>query len=196
MSSSFEFPELAAPPVPAMPPAEEPGAGAEAAELARAEAEAARAEGYAAGLADGRAEIAGAAAALRAAAEQLGGERERVAERTEAAAAELSLQIAEKVIGAALELRPELLLEVVRGALRRLAEPRESVLLVNPAEVELVAAAAEELAAELGAPLSVRAERRVPAGGCVVRTQAGEIDARVAEQLGRARAIVAAELGG
>lgn len=196
MSSSFEFPELAAPPAPEAVARDEARAAAAAAELHRAEVEAARAEGYAAGLADGRAEIAEAAAALRAAAAELEGERGRAAERTEAAAAELSLLIAEKVIGTALELRPELLLEVVRGALRRLAEPRESVLLVNPEDLETVAAAVDELATELGAPLSARAERRVPRGGCVVRSQAGEIDARIGEQLERARAIVAAELGG
>ena len=79
------------------------------------------------------------------------------------------------------------MVEVVRGALRRLVEPQESTLLVNPEDVETVRDAVEEIAAEHGAPLTVRAERRVPRGGCVLRTQAGEIDARIASQLERAR---------
>ncbi len=192
MSSSFEFPELAAP-----RPLAELDAEAEAArrEDARAErVEAARAEGHAEGLAAGRAEIAPSVEALAAAARALGAEREAAAARTEQAAVELALQIAEKVVGAALEVRPELVVEVARGALRRLAEPQDSTLLVNPEDVEAVRAALEELGAEHGAALNVRAERRVERGGCLVRTQAGEIDARIAGQLERAGAVVRSEL--
>jgi flagellar assembly protein FliH len=194
MSSSFDFPELLAPPAPIEVAAEAEAERREDAEAALVQA--ARAEGVAEGLAAGRAEIGPAVEALAAAATGLEKERDASATRTEQAAAELALQIAEKVLGAALEVRPELVLEVVRGALRRLAEPQESVLLVNPEDVELVRAAVEELAAEHGAALTVRAERRVARGGCIVRTQAGEIDARFAAQLERAGAVVRSELGG
>jgi flagellar assembly protein FliH len=193
MSSSFEFPELIAPPPPVEVAVEAEAERREDAEAERLQA--AGAEGFERGLAAGRAEIVAAVEALGAAATELGREREASAAATEQAAVELALQIAEKVLGAALEARPELVLDVVRGALRRLAEPQESVLLVNPEDVDLVRAAVEELAAEHGASLSVRAERRVPSGGCLVRTQAGEIDARVATQLQRAGAVVRAELG-
>ena len=60
------------------------------------------------------------------------------------AAAELALRLAEKVVGAALEAKPELVLEVTRGALRRLAEPREATLLVNPEDVDPVREAVDE----------------------------------------------------
>jgi flagellar assembly protein FliH len=194
MSSSFEFPELVAP----RPLAEvEAAVAAERLEdAATARTEAARAEGFEQGLAAGRAEIGPAVETLGAAARALAEERDAAAARTELAATELALAIAEKVLGAALEVRPELVLEVVRGALRRLAEPQESTLLVNPDDVEAVREAVDELAAEHGAALTVRAERRVDRGGCVVRTQAGEIDARIAGQLERAGAVVRAELDG
>lgn len=190
MNSSFDFPELTAPPAPTQLAAEETAARRED---ERAQA---RAEGYAEGVAAGRAEIAPAVEALVAAMRALQEERAASAERTERAAAELAVQIAEKVLGAALEVKPELVLEVVRGALRRLAEPQESTLLVNPEDVELVRAAVEGLSAEHGAPLTVRAERRVGRGGCVVRTRAGEIDADIEAQLQRAGAVVTSELGG
>ncbi len=190
MSSSFEFPELTEAPRGDAPSTEEDAVAA-----AREATEAARAEAYAAGRAAGLAEIESAARALASAAAELDSERALAAELSERAAAELALQLAEKVIGTVLELQPELVVEVVRGALRRLAEPRESVLLVNPDDVGAVGEAVEGLAIELGAPLSVRAERRVPRGGCLVRSQAGEIDARIEEQLSRARAVVEAELG-
>lgn len=194
MSSSFEFPELTAPPPPPELEAEAEASRREEAEAARVEA--ARREGFEGGLAAGRAEIAPAVEALGAAARALEAEREAAASRTEEAAVELALQIAEKAVAAALEVRPELVVEVVRGALRRLAEPQESTLLVNPDDVEAVRSALEELAGEHGALLSVRAERRVEAGGCVVRTQAGEIDARIAGQLARAGEVVRTELEG
>lgn len=189
MSSSFEFPELVAP----VPPGEALAAAAEEREAA---IEAAREEGFAAGLEAGREEVRPAAAALAAAAADLQGERARAAGAAEEAAAELALQIAEKVLGVAIELRPELLLEVTRGALRRLSEPVEATLLVNPEDAKRARAALAELSAEHGAELTVREERRVERGGCLVRTRAGEVDARVGAQLERAGEIVRGALGG
>lgn len=188
MSSSFEFPELVAP--------APPGEALEVAEEERRTAlEAAREEGFAAGLAAGREEVGPAVAALAGAARELDAERARTAGAAEEAAAGLALQIAEKVLGTALEVRPELVVEVTRGALRRLSEPVEATLLVNPDDAERVREALAELSAEHGAELAVRAERRVDRGGCVVRTGAGEIDARLGAQLERAAEIVREGLG-
>jgi flagellar assembly protein FliH len=184
MSSSFEFPELAPP-----RPAEEMRLAA-AAER-EAELAAARADGYAEGLRAGRAEVSGAAAALVAGAAELDAARGRAADEVEEAAVELALTIAAKVLGRALEARPELVLEVVRGALRRLTEPLPATLLVNPDDAELVRDSLADLSVEHGGELVVRPERRVERGGCVVRTAAGEIDAEIATQLQRAAKVVA-----
>src|SRR5262245_15279617 len=153
MSSSFEFPELVAP----VPAGEALAAAVEEREGAIA---AARGEGFAAGLEAGSEEVRPAAEALAAAVAELRDERARAAGAGEEAAAELALQVAEKVLGAALELRPELMLEVTRGALRRLSEPVEATLLVNPEDAELARAALAELSVEHGAELTVREERR------------------------------------
>lgn len=161
-----------------------------------AEVEAARAEGRAAGEAAARAELRMAVEALAAGAAELAAERERTLAAVELAAAELALALADKVIGAALEVRPELVVDVVRGALRRLAEQQEATVLVNPDDLELVRDALDGLSAELGAALTVRAERRVPRGGCQLRTADGEIDARVDQQLARARETVIEALAG
>ncbi len=187
MSSSFDFPELVAP----RPLGE---VVAEAEEERQTALEAAREEGFAAGLSAGRAEVGPAAQALGVAAAELGAERVRSAAAAEEAAAELALQIAEKVLGATLELRPELVLEVTRGALRRLSEPVAATLLVNPEDAERVREALAALSAEHGAELTVREERRVNRGGCLVRTEVGEVDARVSAQLERAAEIVRGEL--
>jgi flagellar assembly protein FliH len=189
MSSSFELPELA-PPRPAGEARAEAAAEREAA-LSRA-----RADGYEEGLSAGLERVRASAEAFAAAAAALAEERDRAAAASEAAAVELALAIAEKVLGAALEARPELVVEVMRGALRRITDPLPATLLVNPADAERMRAAVAELEGEFGAALKVRAERRVQPGSAIVRTAAGEVDAQVAEQLRRAGEVIAAELGG
>ncbi len=188
MSSSFEFPELEAP----RPAEEELLAAAAEREAALAKAGAA---GYEEGREAGRAEIATAAEALLTAAAALDDAGARAAEDAEGAAVELALRIAEKVLGAAVEARPELVLDVTRGALRRITEPLPATVLVNPEDVELVRGALAELNAEHGGELQVRAERRVERGGCVVTTAAGEVDARIAAQLERAATVLGGEAG-
>ncbi|HKZ15648.1 MAG TPA: FliH/SctL family protein, partial [Solirubrobacterales bacterium] len=106
-------------------------------------------------------------------------------------AVELALRIAEKVLGGELEARPEAVLDVVRGALRRLTEPLPATLLVNPEDAELVRDAIDELSVEHGGELTVREERRVERGGCLLRTAAGEVDAQISAQLERAAKVVA-----
>jgi flagellar assembly protein FliH len=184
MSSSFEFPELAVP-----RPAEE---ALEAAEAQReAELRAAHAAGYEEGVAAGRAEVSGAARALAAAAVELREARATAADDAEPVAVELSLQIAAKVLGVGLEAEPELVLEVIRGALRRLTEPLPATVLVNPDDVDLVRDSLAELNSAHGGELSVRGDRRVERGGCIVNTKAGEIDAQISAQLERAAKVVA-----
>jgi flagellar biosynthesis/type III secretory pathway protein FliH len=192
MSSSFDFPVLAAPaPVAETAAAERREVAAAAHAVALADA---RAAGVAEGAAAARAELRPAVEALAAAACELDAERERALAAVERAAAELALDLADKVLGTALELRPELVVDVVRGALRRLVEQREATVLVNPEDLEQVREAVDGLGAEVGATLRLRAERRVGRGGCVLSTPAGEIDARIGEQLARAKEIVTAEL--
>ena len=184
MNSSFEFPELAVP-----RPAEEQLAAAEAAH--EAELDAARAAGYEEGLTAGRAEVSAAARALMAATERLDEASATAATDAEPVAVELALRIAEKVLGGELEARPEVVLDVVRGALRRLTEPLPATLLVNPEDAELVRDAIDELSIEHGGELTVREERRIERGGCLLRTAAGEVDAQISAQLERAAKVVA-----
>lgn len=165
-----------------------------------AEAEAARAAGhdagFQAGLLEAQAQMATGVAALQAAAEAIAAERERVAAAVEPAAVELALRIAEQALGAAVAAKPDVVVDVVRGALRRLAERDRVTILVNPEDLELVRDASEGLAAELGGieHCDVQAERRVGRGGAIVRTVEGEVDATLATKLAAARKVLEDEL--
>lgn len=198
--SAFSFEQLDAPPPVSVRDLESPLAAAQA--EAGAIRAAARAEGHAdgleAGLAEGRAQVAAALAALEAAVAAVGEVRDVAAEAVELDAVELALAVAEKVVAGALAVEPERVLDVVRGALRRLAERRRVTVLVHPDDLELVRDAAPGFAAELGGieHCEVQAERRVTRGSAVARTDQGQVDASVETQLARARELVAAELGG
>jgi len=58
-----------------------------------------------------------------------------------------------------------------------------------------VGASISHFSVEHGGELSVREERRIERGGCVVRTRAGEIDAQISAQLERAAKVLARGTG-
>lgn len=166
---------------------------AQAAEALRAEA---REQGRREGLEAARLELEPATQALAAALTEVAEERLRSADALERQAVGLALQIAEKVLCGTLAVQPERVVEVVRGSLRRVVERERLTLLVNPDDVDLVRSATDSLTGALGGieRLEIQGERRVPRGGCVLRTADGEIDARIEEQLDRAREVMEAEL--
>jgi flagellar assembly protein FliH len=153
-------------------------------------------EGFAAGVAQAQTQLDGPASALAAAAEQLQALRTDAAASVEADAVDLALRIAEQAVGAAIAADPELVVEAVRGALRRLVERDRVLILVNPDDLELVREHTARLVSELGGieHCEVQAERRVRPGGAIVRTTEGEVDATLATKLARAREVLEHEL--
>jgi flagellar assembly protein FliH len=188
LADVFEFTALEPPPF----PAGEPGSAQERLALG---AEAERRgfdEGLARGLAEARAQAANALEAVATAERTLAEMRDQYLARAEAAAVDLAFQIAEKVIGGTVAADSEAVLGVVSGALLRTTDRDHLVVEVNPEDFELVRDAASELAARLGGinRMEVISERRVPPGGCIVRTEEGEIDARIEAQIGRVRQLL------
>jgi flagellar assembly protein FliH len=164
-------------------------------EQARREGEAA---GRAEGLADARAQTAQAVAALTEAAAAIEALRTEVVAALESQSAELAFALAEHIIAGALEIAPERVIDVTRGALRRLTERHRVIVVVSPADLELVSHSAPSLQQELGGidHLDVQADRRIGRGGALVRTEYGELDASIAAQLQTAREIIASGLRG
>jgi flagellar biosynthesis/type III secretory pathway protein FliH len=169
-------------------------ADAEARRLQAHAAEQGREEGFAAGMAAAHAELEPLRQALLGAVQEVYGAREQLAAVLELRAAELAVRIAEKVIGATLDVAPEAVLSVVSAALRRVLVRDRLVLEVSPADFALVRDHVAELTEHLGGfhRVEVVAERRVGRGGCVVRTVEGEIDATVESQLERVQELLVA----
>jgi len=185
---------LAAPLDPPSRPGAAPAAPAIDADRIRAEA---HAEGYAEGVADARGAVEPAAAALHAAAAEIVALRETLADRTEDAAVELALRIAEQALQGVIAAEPARVADVVRGALRRLVERERVTVLVAPDDLAVVREHAPALVAELGGieHCEIQADRRVARGGALVRTAEAEVDATLETKLARAREVIEEELG-
>jgi flagellar assembly protein FliH len=176
--------------------------------LARAWAEAdvirerARAEGEAAGRAQGieqaKAEAASVLTGLAEAVRSVEDTRDELVETLTRQAGEISLRVAEQLVGGTFAVEPERIVEVTRGALRRLADRHRVTVLVNPEDLELVASAVQTLQMELGGieHLDVQADRRIARGGAIAQTAYGEIDATIGAQMEAARELVEAALSG
>ena len=156
------------------------------------------ADGFEAGRAEALGELQSVIDAARAALSAIEAERDRVVETVETATTELGIRIAEQILGGRIEARPEVVVEIVRGALRRLVDRERVTVLVNPDDLDAMRAAAPELVAELGGVehCEVQAERRVGRGGAIVRTAEGEIDATIQCKLDRVRELLAGAVDG
>lgn len=153
-------------------------------------------EGYRAGHEDGAAEISAAVSALGDAVQGIESLRGELVDAIERDAIALSLELAAKILGGTLQARPELVLEVVRGALRRVSDRRRITVTVNPGDLELVRSSIGDLVMQ-GSTVEaceVLSDERVGRGGAIVRTIEGEVDASVQTQLERAREAVEATL--
>jgi flagellar assembly protein FliH len=158
--------------------------------------ESARAEGFeqgrVAGHAQGAAEIAAGSAALAGAVAGIEALRAEIVQAIEADAIDLALRLAGKILAGAQQAQPELVVEVVQGALRRVVDRRRITVTVNPDDLVLVKAAIGEITAQ-GSGVEIcdlQADERVGLGSAVVRTSEGEVDASVHTQLERAREVV------
>jgi flagellar assembly protein FliH len=158
--------------------------------------ESARAEGFeqgrVAGHAQGAAEIAAGSAALAGAVAGIEALRAEIVQAIEADAIDLALRLAGKILAGAQQAQPELVVEVVQGALRRVVDRRRITVMVNPDDLVLVKAAIGEITAQ-GSGVEIcdlQADERVGLGSAVVRTSEGEVDASVHTQLERAREVV------
>lgn len=160
----------------------------------------ARDAGYEAGRLDGleqaRAESEASLAAIAAAVAGAEALRDAESDRLERRAVELAITLAERIVHGTIDLEPQRIIDVVAGALRRVVDRDRLTIEVCPDDVETVRAWCDAQTELDGGRVDVRAERRVPRGSCVVRTVDGEVDARVSEQLDRAREVLRDVLDG
>ncbi|MBC7643485.1 MAG: hypothetical protein H7123_00040, partial [Thermoleophilia bacterium] len=143
-------------------------------------------EGYEAGYGDGMDASDRETAGLISTAEQIAlhvsRERDALLESSESELVELALSIAGRVVNAAIEVDPSLVVDICRGAMRKAFQRESLTVLAHPDDLDTLREAGPKLVAELGGVqhLEFIEERRLTRGSLIVRTPAGEIDATFA----------------
>ncbi len=97
----------------------------------------------------------------------------------------LALAVAKKIIGATAAAGGDSVLHAIKGALHSVRSGRKVVIKVNPSDEVMVrdhAASLKMLSSEI-VELVVVSNHSIEAGGCVVETDLGVIDAQIATQL-------------
>jgi flagellar biosynthesis/type III secretory pathway protein FliH len=104
----------------------------------------------------------------------------------------LALAVSEKILQRTFAAEPERVVDVLRGALRKTFVREGLTVLCSPEDLDRLRAAGPELQAALGGlqDLELLADRRVGAGGVIVRTPTGDIDATLGSQLDRLSAVL------
>lgn len=110
---------------------------------------------------------------------------------------QLAVHIAEKIIGEQLRLDPETTVSIVREALKSARRDKDVTIEVHPDAVAVVEARLDELRrnSPQGALFGVRGDASIAPGGCVVRTEAGTVDAKLESQLACLEELLLREAG-
>lgn len=172
-------------------------AGAAASAAMSPALEAARQAGFAEGTVAGREQGRREAAqeldpvfrALEAAVRDVVGARDRALEAAEADAVALALAVADRIVHRHAAEDPDLVLVMVREAIRHAADRSRLTIRVHPDCVALVTAHRPEWLEAMGTVglLEIVADRRVSPGGAEVSCPSGLIDARLETQIEEAR---------
>jgi len=108
-------------------------------------------------------------------------------QRWEQSAVSVAAAIAERVIRREIAQQPKVQLEWISEALRLASGTADITLHLNPADYELLGKQVECLTQSLSqlAPARIVADAEITPGGCVVKTNFGEIDQQIETQLAR-----------
>ncbi len=102
----------------------------------------------------------------------------------------LAIEIAEKIIGHALEAEPQVVASVLARAKREVAEAKQMRIWLNPADYQILAETCPELiqiGSETGRTIEVVTSGEVSRGGCRLETEMGLVDATLPAQIEEVR---------
>lgn len=108
----------------------------------------------------------------------------------------LAVRVAEKIIHHQLQVEPETVLYLTREACRSLTGCQNILIFVNPAEVEILRDSKELLTEDFHhqANISIIADADIPAGGCRVDTESGQVEVTLEGQLAELKRILLSKI--
>lgn len=142
-------------------------------------------EGERAGIAAERGRLESIIKMLRLAMEEVEAVKADLNRAAERQALHLALAVARKVLQTEVQINPEAVARVVRGALEHSVEAENLTVKVNPGDLHILKNL-EFRSPELSTVLekcNFESDDQVSSGGCLIQSELGEIDARIATQL-------------
>jgi len=116
--------------------------------------------------------------------DELAQARKQTYERIESEIVGLAMAIARKIVGQELSTSPQIVVNVIRQAQRHLESAGSICIKLNPQDLEMLDREIPQLGSDLSnsGDLSFAGEASIARGGCVIETDAGNIDARLETQ--------------
>ena len=107
--------------------------------------------------------------------------RQMLLAESEDAVVQLSLAIARRFIDTAAALNSDLIKQTIKSAVKMVTEKEKVVIRINPEDLEEVREHLDDIIfiGDGIGKLEIRPDKKVDRGGCVVETEAGNIDARI-----------------
>jgi flagellar assembly protein FliH len=112
--------------------------------------------------------------------EQVAGLQAEITAGAEIQLVELALEIAKKIVGREVSIDREIALTLVKVSLKRLNVRASAQVHLNPDDFAFVQAHREKL--DFHGSIEIMEDRSVSVGGCLIRTETGDIDARIESQ--------------
>ena len=113
--------------------------------------------------------------------ESLKEERQSLLKQAETAVVDMSLAIARKFVDTATVMNSDLIKKTIKSAVKMVTEKDKVIIRINPEDLEEVRAHQDDIIfiGDGIGKLEIRPDKKVDRGGCVVETEAGNIDARI-----------------
>jgi flagellar assembly protein FliH len=142
-------------------------------------------EGHEQGFAEGKAEVERLVDRLHTVIERAMDKRTEILDQTESQIVELVLLIARKVVKVISENQKNVVVSNIAQALRKLKTRSDVLIRVNLADLSLATEHVKDFVAmaENAKKITIVEDTAIDRGGCIIETDFGEIDARIASQL-------------
>jgi flagellar biosynthesis/type III secretory pathway protein FliH len=169
-------------------PAGEPVDGAEGEDSAESHIKQAYKAGYDAGHAVCRDALGGETAAavgdFRSMVDDLASQRKRLIKESEAAVLRVACSIARRIVGKSVEVRDEVVLEVVRNALTHMKDSHDMTIRVNPRDHQVLKGCESEwLESARSGGVKIKEDARIKPGGCLIEGESGSVEAQIDRQI-------------
>jgi len=110
--------------------------------------------------------------------------RKRVYQMAEKEAVDLSLAIARKIVGNEISINKNVITNIVREALKKVEGHDSIKIKLNPSEIKIISDAGTEFESVVNCfnKIEFSTDDSISAGGCIIETDIGDIDARIEKQ--------------